>query len=48
MAKLQFLGPKWTNSPFSRVPRGEATTIAEKAVSLQPAKFHAIPTPLPK
>ena len=44
MAKSQLSRPKWKNLPFSRVHRGKPTTIAQKTVSLQPAKFHAIPT----
>ena len=32
---------------FQGVPRGKTTTIAQKAVSLQLAKFHSILTPRP-
>jgi len=46
MAKLQFSGPK-RNLPFSEISCGRAKTIAQKAVSLQPTKFYAIPTPRP-
>jgi len=41
------LGAKWRSLPFSGVPCSFTTNIAQKAVSLQPAKFHAILTSRP-
>ena len=36
-----------SKSPFSRVPLGKIMIIAQKAISHQSTKFHAIPTPRP-
>ena len=44
MAKSQFSALNEGIRHFEGVPRGKVMTIAQKAVSIQHAKFHASPT----